>query len=95
MVIGMVEQKVYCGDVGEHNQRQTHLRNSRMIIMRLSWVVRGKGVEGNEKKKNQLSQLGGPKVQKVQVTKMVGLYRGKQPREIRVGVGVCYSGPVQ
>jgi hypothetical protein len=49
-------------------------------MTRLSWDVRGKEKgKIEEREKNQLPKLGGPKVHKVQVTKMVGLYREKQP----------------
>lgn len=74
----MVKGKVYYRYLGEYSQRQEHLGESRggMTLSHVRRVGRGLG-EGREW--NQVQQSGGPKVQREQVTKMVGLCREKQP----------------
>jgi hypothetical protein len=58
----MVEEKIYCRDVGEQSHRQTHLR-VHIVVMTLSPVRRGR-VRGN-----QVQQPGG---QRYKRSKRVG-----------------------
>ena len=41
--LGVVKEKVYCRYVGEHSQRQRHLRDSRMDVTGLSCALCGEG----------------------------------------------------
>ena len=39
LLLGVVEEKVLCRYVGEHSQRQEHLGESRVGMIRLSYVM--------------------------------------------------------
>lgn len=51
LFLGMVEEKVYCKRVGEHNEMQGYLEESKLVITRLNWAMckRGRGREKRER----------------------------------------------
>lgn len=73
LFVGVVEEKVYYRYIGEHSQRQGHQGEHRMG-MALSHVKKGVRREPSSTARR-------PKIvdERAQVTKMVGLYRQKQP----------------
>jgi hypothetical protein len=79
VLLGVVEWG-HCRYVGEHRQgqRQRH-RGDYRDIMTLSWAMSWGGGGAGGETEDQLQQPDGPKVQREQVTKMVGLYREEQP----------------
>lgn len=61
----MVEEKAYSTYVGEYNQRQGHLGESRVVMTRLSWYHVGRGERRRRGKRGKhIYQPGCPKVQK-------------------------------
>jgi hypothetical protein len=85
-LVGMVEEKVYCSDVGEQSQR--HLGESRVAMTRLSWAIGETGI-GRERGEPDAAARR-TKVQKGQVIKMAGSYREGQPSP-RAGEGRVYA----
>jgi hypothetical protein len=67
LLLGVVEEEVYCRHLGEHSQRQGHPRESR-LVMNLSHVRRARR-EGEGREGSQAQHPGGPNAERQQVTK--------------------------
>lgn len=81
-MIGLVE-KVYHRYVGEHGQRQRHLRESQVDMITLSWAMLGDMESKGEESGEQGAAAKGAKGQRGWVSKMAGLYRVEPMREVQ------------